>query len=76
MRGRPSLIDFAPTFEVMTMIVLRKLTTRPAESVSLPSSMIWSRMPHTSSCAFSISSNSTTDHGLRRTRSVSWPPSS
>ena len=29
-----------------------------------------------SGCAFSISSNSTTENGLRRTFSVSWPPSS
>ena len=29
-----------------------------------------------SGCAFSISSKSTTENGLRRTFSVSWPPSS
>jgi len=31
---------------------------------------------NTSACAFSISSKSTTEYGLRRTASVSWPPSS
>ena len=31
---------------------------------------------NTSGWAFSISSNSTTLYGLRRTASVSWPPSS
>ena len=30
----------------------------------------------TSGCAFSISSNRITEYGLRRTASVSWPPSS
>ena len=30
-------------------------------------------MLKTSGCAFSISSNSTTENGLRRTASVSWP---
>ena len=38
--------------------------------------MTCSRRLNTSSCAFSISSNSTTEYGLRRTFSVSWPPSS
>ena len=67
---------FAPTFEVMTMTVLLKSTRRPVESVRCPSSIICKSMLHTSSCAFSISSNSTTDHGFRRTFSVSCPPSS
>ena len=49
---------------------------RPWESVSFPSSRIWRRMLNTSGCAFSISSSSSTEYGLRRTASVSWPPSS
>ena len=58
-------------FEVMMMIVLRKSTVRPWPSVSLPSSSTWSSTLNTSGCAFSISSNSTTLYGLRRTASVS-----
>ena len=73
---RLSVMAFAPTFEVMTTTALRKFTFRPSESVSWPSSMTCSRRLNTSSCAFSISSNSTTEYGLRRTFSVSWPPSS
>mmetsp|Transcript_9329 Transcript_9329/g.30795 ORF Transcript_9329/g.30795 Transcript_9329/m.30795 type:complete len:203 (+) Transcript_9329:55-663(+) len=49
-----------PMLDVMMMIALRKLTTRPCESVTRPSSRIWSRMLNTSLCAFSISSKSTT----------------
>ena len=56
--------------------VLRKSTVRPCASVIRPSSSTWSRVLKTSACAFSISSNSTTEYGLRRTASVSWPPSS
>ena len=63
-------------FDVMMMTVLRKSTVRPWASVSRPSSSTWSRVLKTSGCAFSISSNSTTEYGLRRTASVSWPPSS
>ena len=70
------VMAFAPTFEVMTSTVLRKSTRRPCASVSTPSSKICSSRFHTSSCAFSISSKSTTDHGRRRTFSVSCPPSS
>ena len=33
-------------------------------------------MLNTSGCAFSISSNKRTEYGLRRTFSLSWPPSS
>ena len=40
--GRFSVMALAPTFEVMTTMVLRKSARRPAESVSLPSSMICS----------------------------------
>ena len=69
-------MSLAPMFEVMITIALRKSTVRPWASVSLPSSRIWSRMLKTSGCAFSISSSSSTEYGLRRTASVSWPPSS
>ena len=63
-------------FEVMMMTVFVKSTVRPLPSVRRPSSMICSRMLNTSGCAFSISSNSTTAYGRRRTCSVSCPPSS
>ena len=63
-------------FEVMITIVFLKSTWRPWASVSRPSSSICRRMLNTSGCAFSISSSSTTEYGLRRTASVSWPPSS
>ena len=64
--SKPSLdsaavMFFAPTLEVMTMTVFLKSTRRPWESVTMPSSRICSRMFHTSSWAFSISSNSTTE---------------
>ena len=41
-----------------------------------PSSSTCNSTLNTSGCAFSISSKSTTLYGLRRTASVSWPPSS
>ena len=65
-----------PRFEVRMMIVFLKSTVRPCESVMRPSSRICSRMLNTSGWAFTISSKSTTLYGLRRTASVSWPPSS
>jgi hypothetical protein len=46
----------APTFEVMMMIVFRKSTVRPSESVRRPSSRIWRRICRTSGWAFSTSS--------------------
>ena len=70
------VICAAPMFEVMITITLRKSTLRPCASVSLPSSSTCNRMLKTSGWAFSISSSSTTEYGLRRTASVSWPPSS
>ena len=60
----------------MISTVFLKSTVRPWASVSRPSSRICSRALNTSGWAFSISSNSTTENGLRRTASVSWPPSS
>ena len=58
---RPSVIARAPVFEVITITVLRKSVSRPSESVSRPSSITCSRRLNTSSCAFSISSKSTTE---------------
>ncbi len=58
------------------MTVFLKSIVRPCPSVSRPSSNTWSSVLNTSGCAFSISSKSTTENGLRRTASVSWPPSS
>ncbi len=65
-----------PRFEVSTRMVFLKSTVRPWPSVSRPSSSTCSRTSKTSGCAFSTSSSSTTQYGLRRTVSVSWPPSS
>ena len=56
-------ISRAPTLDVMMMTVLRKSTVRPWASVRRPSSKICSKMLNTSGCAFSISSNSTTEYG-------------
>ena len=50
----------------MITTVFLKSTVRPCASVSRPSSRICSRMLNTSGCAFSISSKSTTEYGLRR----------
>ena len=65
-----------PRLLVITMTVLVKSTVRPCESVSRPSSSTWSRMLKTSGCAFSTSSRSSSEYGLRRTASVSCPASS
>ena len=46
------------------MMVFLKSTVRPWESVMRPSSSTCSRMLNTSGCAFSTSSNSTTEYGL------------
>src|SRR6266496_502155 len=69
-------MSLVPRFVVMMITVFLKSTVRPWASVSRPSSRIWSRELKMSGWAFSISSNSTTENGLRRTFSVSWPPSS
>mmetsp|Transcript_3085 Transcript_3085/g.8868 ORF Transcript_3085/g.8868 Transcript_3085/m.8868 type:complete len:554 (-) Transcript_3085:1034-2695(-) len=66
----------APTLEVRMMIVFLKLTVRPCPSVMRPSSRTCSSTLKTSGCALSTSSKSTTEYGLRRTASASWPPSS
>ena len=66
----------APMFDVMMTIAFLKLTRLPRPSVRWPSSNTCSRMLKMSGCAFSISSSSTTEYGLRLTFSVSWPPSS
>ena len=60
----------------MISTTLAKLTVRPRESVSRPSSSSASNTLNTSGCAFSTSSSSTTEYGRARTASVSWPPSS
>src|SRR6266568_2280213 len=65
-----------PRFEVMMMTAFLKSTVWPCASVRWPSSRICSSVLNTSGWAFSISSNRTTLNGLRRTASVSWPPSS
>src|SRR5947199_341177 len=57
-----------PMFDVMISTALRKSTVRPCESVRRPSSRICSSTLKTSGCAFSISSNSTTEYGRRRQR--------
>ena len=53
----------APTLDVMMITVLRKSTVLPWLSVRRPSSSTCSRMLKISGCAFSISSNSTTEYG-------------
>ena len=58
------------------MMVFLKSTRRPRLSVICPSSNACRRRLNTSGCAFSISSKRITEYGLRRTRSVNWPPSS
>jgi hypothetical protein len=60
---------------MMTTVFL-KSTVRPLPSVRRPSSSNCSMTFSTSGCAFSISSNSTTAYGRRRTASVSCPASS
>ena len=72
----PLEMSLVPRFVVMMMTVFLKSTTRPWASVRRPSSRIWSSELKMSGWAFSISSKSTTENGLRRTFSVSWPPSS
>ena len=60
----------------MITTVFLKSTVRPLPSVSRPSSSSCRSTFSTSGWAFSISSNSTTVYGRRRTASVSWPASS
>ena len=55
------LICPAPTFEVIIIMVFLKFITLPLLSVSLPSSSICKSTLNTSGCAFSTSSNSTTE---------------
>ena len=65
-----------PKFDVNIIIVFLKSTVLPCESVIRPSSRTCSNTLNTSGCAFSISSNNTTEYGLLLTASVSCPPSS
>mmetsp|Transcript_23328 Transcript_23328/g.49279 ORF Transcript_23328/g.49279 Transcript_23328/m.49279 type:complete len:374 (+) Transcript_23328:856-1977(+) len=60
----------------MTRITFLKSMDLPLPSVSTPSSITCSKTFNTSRCAFSISSNSTTEWGALRTASVNCPPSS
>ena len=72
----PLEMSRVPRLVVMMITVFLKSTTLPCASVSRPSSRICSSELKMSGWAFSISSNKTTENGLRRTFSVSWPPSS
>mmetsp|Transcript_43852 Transcript_43852/g.115720 ORF Transcript_43852/g.115720 Transcript_43852/m.115720 type:complete len:372 (+) Transcript_43852:197-1312(+) len=65
-----------PKFEVMMKIALEASTVLPYESVSLPLSSASISTSTTSGCAFSRSSKRTTECGLNRKASVSWPCSS
>src|SRR5690625_5829169 len=60
-----------PRLVVMMITVFLKSTTRPWASVRRPSSRICSSELKMSACAFSTSSNSTTENGRRRTFSRS-----
>ena len=60
-RAARSAMYWLPTFDVMMTTVFLKSTVRPWPSVRRPSSSICSRTLNTSGCAFSISSNSTTE---------------
>ncbi len=53
-------------------VVFLKSTVRPCESVMRPSSNICNKMLNTSGCAFSISSNKTTEYGKTRRVSLNW----
>ncbi|MNQ88524.1 hypothetical protein D3C85_1037890 [compost metagenome] len=64
-----------PVLDVRMITVLRKLISRPSPSSSTPLSNTWKNSSSTSGWAFSTSSSSTTLYGLRRTASVSTPPS-
>ncbi len=79
-RAKPTVTPLemsrVPRLVVMMMTVFLKSTIRPWASVRRPSSRICSSELKMSGCAFSISSNSTTENGRLRTFSVSWPPSS
>ena len=56
-------MKWLPMFDVMMTTVFLKSTVRPLPSVSRPSSSSCSSTLSTSGCAFSISSNSTTEYG-------------
>lgn len=67
----PLEMSRVPRLVVMMMTVFLKSTIRPCESVRRPSSSTCSSELKISGCAFSTSSKSTTEKGLRRTFSVS-----
>ncbi len=64
-----------PILLVRMMSVFRKSISRPSASSICPLSKIWKNISSTSGCAFSTSSSRITEYGLRRTASVSTPPS-
>ena len=74
--SKRSWITLLPILEVMIIMVFLKSATRPLLSVRRPSSRTCNKILKVSGCAFSISSNKTTEYGLRLTASVSCPPSS
>ena len=76
--AKPRALSFLslPALEVITITVLLKLTFLPCASVKTPSSNICKSIFSTSGCAFSISSKSNTEYGLRLTFSVTCPASS
>ena len=71
-----SVINFAPTFDVIIITVFLKFTVLPWASVNLPSSRICNNIFITSGWAFSTSSNRITEYGLLLIFSVNCPPSS
>src|ERR1035441_551956 len=70
----PLEMSLVPRLVVMMMTVFLKSTTRPWASVRRPSSRICSSELKMSGCAFSISSNRTTENGFRGTLSGGRPP--
>ena len=73
-RPKPAgvLLDCEPAFEVITMTVFSKLTNaalRVGQTAIIQN--LQQREWGTSGCAFSISSNRTTEYGRRRIFSVS-----
>jgi hypothetical protein len=68
-------ISSVPALVVSRISVFLKSMKRPSPSSMNPLSNTWKKISCTSGCAFSTSSSSTTLYGLRRTASVSTPPS-
>ena len=66
----------APIFDVNMIIVSAKETVSPLPSVKRPSSRIWRNLSRILVCAFSISSNNSTQNGFSFTAFVNCPPAS